>query len=276
MTFARLRDGLSYSGNVVLNVPGQNIQVVVQNSGYQRVAPAAPAAAPAAGRQARGRAVAASEAERLGRGPRHADRAHRAVPGCAGRADPGGVEGRRRRAEVRRLAEDEQRPQGHRAPGRRAEGRVRGPYIALAPFPQVVQMMVEKPDWTEAARRGLYERRAGRLPVHPAPARGGDGARQPEDHAAAGGGDRHQLHRPADHPRPARQPPGGLRPGLQHAGRLRAAGPSAARALGVVIGRCRRRAGRLHGGHHHRGLVESLLLRAVRVARRRRGLSLRV
>jgi len=41
---------------------------------------------------------------------------HRAVSRCAGRADPGGLEGRWRRAEVRRLAEDEQRPQGHRTP----------------------------------------------------------------------------------------------------------------------------------------------------------------
>ncbi len=55
VTFARLRDGLSYPGNVVLNVPGEKIQVVVQNSNYQRVAPAAAAQKPAAarGRQAR-------------------------------------------------------------------------------------------------------------------------------------------------------------------------------------------------------------------------------
>ena len=49
VTFARLRDGLSYPGNIVLNVPGQKVQVVVQNSGYQRVTPAAPAQKPAAG-----------------------------------------------------------------------------------------------------------------------------------------------------------------------------------------------------------------------------------
>jgi hypothetical protein len=51
VTFARLRDGLSYPGNIVLNVPEQKIQVVVQNSNYQRVAPAQPAPAhkPAAG-----------------------------------------------------------------------------------------------------------------------------------------------------------------------------------------------------------------------------------
>ena len=45
VTFARLRDGLSYPGNVVLSVPEQKIQVVIQNSNYQRVAPAAPAPA---------------------------------------------------------------------------------------------------------------------------------------------------------------------------------------------------------------------------------------
>ena len=52
VTFARLRDGLSYPGNVVLSVPEEKIQVVIQNSNYQRVAPAAPAPAP----QVRGRA----------------------------------------------------------------------------------------------------------------------------------------------------------------------------------------------------------------------------
>ena len=121
VTFARLRDGLSYPGNVVLNVPGQNIQVVVQNSGYQRVTPA-PAGAEAGGwgRQARSRA-GAGEAECVGRGPRHPDRAHRAVPGCPGRADPGGVEGRRRRAEVRRLAEERTAPS--RAPSSRTPRR---------------------------------------------------------------------------------------------------------------------------------------------------------
>ena len=58
VTFARLRDGLSYPGNVVLSVPEQKIQVVIQNSNYQRVAPAAPRARAAGcgrGRQARSR-----------------------------------------------------------------------------------------------------------------------------------------------------------------------------------------------------------------------------
>ena len=120
VTFARLRDGLSYPGNVVLNVPGQNIQVVVQNSSYQRVDAGPAGRAAGRGRQARSRA-GAGEAECLGRGPRHADRTHRALPGCAGRADPGGVEGRRRRAEVRRLAEDATAPS--RAPNSRTPRR---------------------------------------------------------------------------------------------------------------------------------------------------------
>ena len=80
--------------------------------GRRRRQPAARSAAAAA---------AAPRAERLGRGPRHPDRAHRALPGCAGRADPGGVEGRRRRAEVRRLAEDATAPS--RAPRSRTPRR---------------------------------------------------------------------------------------------------------------------------------------------------------
>ena len=61
VTFARLRDGLSYPGNVVLNVPGQKIQVVVQNSELPAgdaggaAAPPAAAAKPAAAPRRRSR-----------------------------------------------------------------------------------------------------------------------------------------------------------------------------------------------------------------------------
>ncbi len=40
VTFAKLRGGLSYPASTVLNVPGEKIQVVVQNSNYEKVTPA--------------------------------------------------------------------------------------------------------------------------------------------------------------------------------------------------------------------------------------------
>jgi hypothetical protein len=47
VNFASLKDGVSYPAQTVLDAPEKKIQVVVQNSDYQRIAPAAPA--PAAG-----------------------------------------------------------------------------------------------------------------------------------------------------------------------------------------------------------------------------------
>ena len=102
VTFATLRDGVSYPGSVVLNVPGEKIQVVTQNSGYQRLTPAAALEAGSGqtggGRQARRR----GPDRRIHLGPRQPGRSHRAVPGCARRADAGGRDGLRRRAEARR------------------------------------------------------------------------------------------------------------------------------------------------------------------------------
>jgi len=37
VTFARLRAGISYPGNIVLNAPEKQIQVVIQNSNYERI-----------------------------------------------------------------------------------------------------------------------------------------------------------------------------------------------------------------------------------------------
>ena len=64
--------------------------------------------------------------------------------------------------------------------------------VALAPFPQVVQMMVEKPDWTKALGQAVTADKKARLRFDPAAARAGAGPRQPENHAAAGR-DRHQC-----------------------------------------------------------------------------------
>ncbi len=143
VTFARLRDGLSYPGNVVLNVPGQNIQVVIQNSGYQRVTPAPPtgAAKPAA---------APAPAK-----PSASDAALDTLTGPIALYPDALVaqilEGSKDLAAVQKFAgwlKSNSALKGTELQDAAQKAGFAAPYIALAPFPQVVQMMVEKPDWT--------------------------------------------------------------------------------------------------------------------------------
>jgi hypothetical protein len=146
VTFARLRDGLSYPGNVVLNVPGQNIQVVIQNSGYQRVTPAPPAQKPATGAAKPAAAPAKPSASQTAldtlTGPiaLYPDALVAQI-----------LEGSKDVAAVQKFAgwlKTNSALKGTELQDAAQKAGFAAPYIALAPFPQVVQMMVEKPDWT--------------------------------------------------------------------------------------------------------------------------------
>ncbi len=148
------------------------------------------------------------------------------------------------------------------------------PYIALAPFPQVVQMMVEKPDWTkqlgaaftsdeQAVYQSIQRLRAAAMAL-------GNLKTTPQQEVVTETSSTGQtiiLVQPAN-PQVVYVPVYNTQTVY-----VQQAPPPSRR---LIVGRRRRGAGRLHGGHHHRGLVESLLLRAVRVARRRRGVPLRV
>ena len=144
VTFARLREGLSYPGNVVLNLPGQQLQVVVQNSNYQKVAAAGPApaqtkAAPAAAPAAGGASTAAMDALTA----------------------PIALYPDALIAQILQASTDVAALQKFSA-WLGSNGSLKGTplqdaaqaagfaacYIALAPFGQVVQMLVQKPDWT--------------------------------------------------------------------------------------------------------------------------------
>jgi hypothetical protein len=145
VTFARLRDGLSYPGNVVLNVPGQKIQVVIQNSGHQRVTPAAPAAAPTGAAK-----PAAAPAK-----PSASEAALDTLTGPIALYPDALVaqvlEGSKDVAAVQKFAgwlKTNSALKGTELQDAAQKAGFAAPYIALAPFPQVVQMMVEKPDWT--------------------------------------------------------------------------------------------------------------------------------
>jgi hypothetical protein len=145
VTFARLRDGLSYPGNVVLSVPGEKIQVVIQNSGYLRVTP--PAAGPPAQKPAAGAAKPAV--------PSAADAALDTLTGPIALYPDALVaqilEASKDLAALQKFAgwlKSNSALKGTALQDAAQKAGFSACLIALAPFPQVVQMMVEKPDWT--------------------------------------------------------------------------------------------------------------------------------
>jgi hypothetical protein len=151
VTFARLRDGLSYPGNVVLNVPGENLQVVVQNSNYQRVVPAQPAAAQKPAAAAAKPATAPAPAK-----PSASDAALDQLTGPIALYPDALVaqilEASKDVSAVQKFAgwlKSNSALKGTELQDAAQKAGFAAPYIALAPFPQVVQMMVEKPDWTK-------------------------------------------------------------------------------------------------------------------------------
>ena len=266
VTFARLREGLSYPGNVVLNVPGQQIQVVVQNSNYQRVAPAgaapaqtkaAPAAAPATAPANAAPSSASAAAMDTLTAPIALYPDALIAQILQASTDPAGVQKFSAWLGANASLKGTPLQDAAQAAGFAAC------YIALAPFGQVVQMLVQKPDWTAQLGKAFVADKSRGLRLDPAAAHGGAGPRQPEDHRAAGGQYRDHVHRAVGDRDPTGEPAGGLRPRLQHADRLRAGG-----AAPVFRQRGGRGGRGLHGGDHHRGRLGPLLPRAVRVARR--------
>ena len=143
VTFARLRDGLSYPGNVVLSVPEEKIQVVIQNSNYQRVAPAAPAPAQQGAAAAAKPAAASTTAldNLLAPIALYPDALVAQI-----------LEASKDFAAVQKFAgwlKSNSALKGTALQDAAQKAGFATCYIALAPFPQVIQMLVEKPDWTK-------------------------------------------------------------------------------------------------------------------------------
>jgi len=136
VTFARLRDGLSYPGNVVLSVPGQKIQVVVQNSNYQRVTPATTSAKPA-----KPSASDAAIDNLVGPIALYPDALIAQI-----------LEAAKELAAVQKFAgwlKSNSALKGTELQDAAQKAGFAVCYVALAPFPQVIQMLAEKPDWTK-------------------------------------------------------------------------------------------------------------------------------
>jgi hypothetical protein len=135
VTFARLREGLSYPGNIVLNVPGEKIQVVVQNSNYQRVTPAPPP------KPAKPNASEATLDNLTGPIALYPDALVAQI-----------LEASKDFAAVQKFAgwmKSNSSLKGTELQDAAQKAGFAACYIALAPFPQVIQMLVEKPDWTK-------------------------------------------------------------------------------------------------------------------------------
>ena len=151
------------------------------------------------GRGRRDRAAARSHGQEagadFGRGNRSAAGADRALPRPAPRADsdvrvrPG--EGRR----AQRLAEEERDAQGHAAPGRGRQGRLRTELRRARPLPRHRQHDGGAEGLDDPARTGVRRRPVGGLRQHSTAARAGAEGRQPEGHAAAGSRDEDHLRR---------------------------------------------------------------------------------
>jgi hypothetical protein len=136
VTFARLRDGLSYPGNIVLNVPGEKIRVVVENSNYQRVTPATTSAKPAK--------------------PSAADTAIDSLVGPIALYPDALIaqilEASKDLAALQKFAgwlKGNSALKGTELQDAAQKAGFAVCYVALAPFPQVVQMLADKPDWTK-------------------------------------------------------------------------------------------------------------------------------
>ena len=143
VTFARLRDGLSYPGTVVLSVPEEKIQVVIQNSNYQRVAPAAPAPAAAQQGAAAAKPAAASTTA--------LDNLLAPIALYPDALVAQILEASKDFAAVQKFAawlKTNSSLKGTELQDAAHKAGFAPCYIALAPFPQVMQMLVEKPDWT--------------------------------------------------------------------------------------------------------------------------------
>jgi hypothetical protein len=142
VTFAKLRGGLSYPASTVLNVPGEKIQVVVQNSNYEKVtAPAGTTAAAPAQPAAGGTSMTAIDSLTA---PIALYPDALIAQILQASVDFPGVQKFAGWLKANASLKGSALQDAAQAAGFAAW------LVALAPFPQVVQMMVDKPDWTQA------------------------------------------------------------------------------------------------------------------------------
>jgi len=139
VTFARLGDGVSYPANIVLDAPAKKVQVKIQNSNYEKVAPQVQAPA----QQTKGAPASSTAIDQL-TGPiaLYPDALIFQIVAASTNLDAitSFADWMGKNASLKGSAlQDAAQKAGFDAA-----------LVALAPFPQVIQMMVQKPDWTKA------------------------------------------------------------------------------------------------------------------------------
>jgi hypothetical protein len=165
VTFARLRGGLSYPANIALNVPEQKMLVVIQNSNYERLTPppsGQAAAKPAAGQAAVKPAAASSAAGGTSTAAIDALTAPIALypDPLVAQILPASTDF----AAVQKFAGwlgSNASLKGTALQDGAEKAGFAPCYVALAPFPQVVKMLVEKPEWTKGLGKEFTTNRAG-------------------------------------------------------------------------------------------------------------------
>ncbi len=144
VTFAQLRGGLSYPGSIVLNVPKEQIQVVIQNSNYERVTPAGQATAQ--------KATAQGPAASAGVSTTALDNLTAPIALYPDALVAQILQASTDVAGVQKFAgwlKSNASLKGSALQDAAQAAKFAAWFVALAPFPQVVQMLAEKPDWTQ-------------------------------------------------------------------------------------------------------------------------------
>jgi hypothetical protein len=141
VTFARLGDGLSYPANIVLDAPAKKVQVKIQNSNYENVA--AQGQAPASQTKAAPASKQTAQAIDQLTGPiaLYPDALIAQILTAATNV-----------AALQSFAAWMQKNANLKGSDLQDAAQKAGfdaAYVALAPFPQVIQMMAQKPDWTK-------------------------------------------------------------------------------------------------------------------------------
>jgi hypothetical protein len=158
VTFASLNDGVSYPANSVLTAPAKNIQVVVENVNYQKMVAVAQEPQQQAPQSA---ASQGPEAPQLS--PQQIDSLTAPIAlypdALLAQILTGSTNFFELQSFAAWLAKNAALP-GSALQDAAQKAGYDPCFVALAPFPQVVQMMTQKPDWTEqlgqlfAANRG--------------------------------------------------------------------------------------------------------------------------
>ena len=147
VVYAVLPDGTSYPGQITLNAPAKNVVVVVQNSNYQMMTPVKVGGSPEAP-LGQGQSFSAPQLDQLTASiALYPDALIAQILDAS--TDPNQVQA------VAAWLSQNSGLHGSAMQDAAQKAGFEAPFVALAVFPQVIQMMAEKPDWTQQLGRAF-------------------------------------------------------------------------------------------------------------------------